>query len=110
MSSDGTVFFVADLQSAGLYVIDGESFTQVGFIPAGEGTHSLYPSRDGRQMYVINRGTSIVGGPPRGAGSVQVLDPYTRQITATWGVPGGGSPDMGNVTEDGTQLLSLIHI
>ena len=104
LSSDGTVFFVADLQSAGLYVIDGDTFTQVGFIPAGEGTHSLYPSRDGREMYVINRGTSIVGGPPHGQGSVQVLDPYTRTITDTWPVPGGGSPDMGNVTEDGTQL------
>ena len=47
LSSDGTVFFVADLQSDGVYLIDGDSFTQVGFMPAGVGTHSLYPSRDG---------------------------------------------------------------
>jgi DNA-binding beta-propeller fold protein YncE len=104
LSSDGTVFFVADLQSAGLYAIDGASFAQVGFIPAGVGTHSLYPSRDGKRMYVINRGTNIVGGPPRGQGSVSVLNPYTRQIETDWPVPGGGSPDMGNVTADGTQL------
>ena len=104
LSSDGTVFFVADLQSAGLYVVDGNSFAQVGFIPAGVGTHSLYPSRDGKRMYVINRGTNIVGGPPHGQGSVSVLNPYTRQIEADWPIPGGGSPDMGNVTADGTQL------
>jgi WD40 repeat protein len=104
LSSDGTVFYVADLQSAGLYVIDGASLTQVGFIPAGEGTHSLYPSRDGKKMYVINRGTNIVGGPPHGRGSVSVLDPYTRTIEADWPIPGGGSPDMGNITADGTQL------
>jgi DNA-binding beta-propeller fold protein YncE len=104
LSSDGTVFFVADLQSAGLYVIDGDTFRQVGYIPTGIGTHSLYPSRDGRTMYVINRGTPIVGGPPHGQGSVAVLDPYTRSIGAVWPIPGGGSPDMGNITADGTQL------
>ncbi len=104
LSSDGTVFFVADLQSNGIYLIDGDAFTQVGFIPTGVGTHSVYPSRDGRTMYVINRGTNIVGGPPHGQGSVSVLDPYARRIVATWGIPGGGSPDMGNITMDGTQL------
>lgn len=104
LSSDGTVFYVADLQSAGLYVIDGNQFTQVGFIPAGEGTHSLYPSRDGTKMYVINRGTNIVGGPPRGRGSVSLLNPYTRTIEADWPIAGGGSPDMGNVSADGTRL------
>lgn len=104
LSSDGTVFFVADLQSDGLYMIDGNSFRQVGFIPAGVGTHSLYPGRDGQRMYVINRGTGIVGGPPHGKGSVSVLNPYTRTIEADWPIPGGGSPDMGNLTADGTQL------
>ncbi len=104
LSSDGTVFFVADLQSNGLYMIDGDAFTQVGFIPTGVGTHSVYPSRDGRTMYVVNRGTNIVGGPPHGQGSVAVLDPYTRSVVAVWGIPGGGSPDMGNITMDGSQL------
>lgn len=104
LSSDGTVFFVADLQSDGLYLIEGDSFTQVGFLPVGVGTHSLYPSRDGTKMYVINRGTRVIGGPPGGQGSVSVLDPYTRTIEADWPIPGGGSPDMGNITADGTQL------
>jgi YVTN family beta-propeller protein len=104
LSSDGTVFFVADLQSDGLYLIEGDSFTQVGFIPVGVGTHSLYPSRDGKKMYVINRGTRVIGGPPGGQGSVSVMDPYTRTVEADWPIPGGGSPDMGNITADGTQL------
>lgn len=104
LSSDGSVFFVADLQSDGLYLIDGARLKQVGFIPAGVGTHSLYPSRDGRRMYVVNRGTGIIGGPPGGKGSLSVLDPYTREIVDDWPIPGGGSPDMGNLTMDGTQL------
>jgi len=104
LSSDGSVFFVADLQSDGLYLIDGDSLRQVGFLPAGVGTHSLYPSRDGKRMYVINRGTGIIGGPPHGAGSVSVLDPYRREIIEDWPIPGGGSPDMGNLTWDGSEL------
>ena len=28
----------------------------------------------------------------------------TRQVEATWRIPGGGSPDMGNVTADGKQI------
>jgi DNA-binding beta-propeller fold protein YncE len=35
---------------------------------------------------------------------VTVLDPRTWRIVATWPVPGGGSPDMGNVTADGKEL------
>jgi YVTN family beta-propeller protein len=104
LSSDGTVFFVADLQSDGLYLIEGDSFTQVGFLPVGVGTHSLYPSRDGRVMYAINRGTRVIGGPPGGQGSVSVIDPYTRTVLDDWPIPGGGSPDMGNITADGSQL------
>ena len=37
-------------------------------------------------------------------GSVSVLDSYTGTLQTTWHIPGGGSPDMGNVTADGTQL------
>jgi DNA-binding beta-propeller fold protein YncE len=104
LSADGTVFFVADLQSDGVYVVDADTFTQIGFIPTGVGAHGLYPSRDGTKLYVVNRGTNIVGGPPHGQGSVSVLDFASRTIVATWSMPGGGSPDMGNVTADGTQL------
>jgi len=101
---DGKVFFVAELQSGGVFVVDGDAFKEVGFIPTGVGTHGLYPSRDGKKLYVINRGTARVYGPPRGKGSIAVLDFTTRSIEATWKIPGGGSPDMGNVSADGKQL------
>ena len=37
-------------------------------------------------------------------GSVSVLDFATRRIVANWKIPGGGSPDMGNVSPDGRYL------
>jgi streptogramin lyase len=33
-----------------------------------------------------------------------VLDPESRKILSTWRIPGGGSPDMGNITADGKEL------
>lgn len=35
---------------------------------------------------------------------MSVLDPGTDHVTAPWTIPGGGSPDMGSVTADGTEL------
>jgi len=104
VSPDGKVFFVADMKAGGVFVIDGDSFTETGFIKTGLGTHGLYPSRDGTKLYVANRGSSRIGGPPHGKGSVTVIDFATRRIVATWAVPGGGSPDMGNVSVDGKVL------
>jgi len=103
-SPDGKIFYVAELQSGGVFLVDGETFTEVGFIATGVGSHGLYPSRDAKKLYVINRGTARVYGPPRGKGSVAVIDFATRKVEATWVIPGGGSPDMGNVSADGKQL------
>ncbi|VWC77560.1 YncE family protein [Burkholderia contaminans] len=104
VSPDGKVFYVADMMADGVYVIDGDAFTKLGFIPIGVGTHGLYPSRDGTKLYIANRGSNRVHGPRHGKGSVSVLDFATRQVVATWPIPGGGSPDMGNVSADGTTL------
>jgi YVTN family beta-propeller protein len=104
VAPDGKVFYIADMKAAGVFVIDGEKFTEIDFIPTGIGTHGLYPSRDGKKLYVANRGVARVYGPPRGKGSIAVMDFATRQIVATWPIPGGGSPDMGNVSADGKQL------
>lgn len=104
ISPDGTVFFVADMMADGVHVIDGESFKQVGFITAGVGAHGLYPSRDGKFLYVANRGSNKVDGGPGGKGSVSVIDFATRRVVQTWPIPGGGSPDMGNVSADGRYL------
>ena len=103
-SPDGKIFYVADMKAGGVFVIDGDAFKEIGFLKTGIGTHGLYPSRDGTKLYVANRGTSHVFGPPKGKGSVSVLDFATRQIVATWPIPGGGSPDMGNVSADGKVL------
>jgi YVTN family beta-propeller protein len=103
-SPDGSHYFVADMKAGGVFVVDGATFTETAFIKTGIGTHGLYPSRDGTKLYVANRGSAHVYGPPKGKGSVSVLDFATRQIVATWTVPGGGSPDMGNVSIDGKVL------
>ncbi len=104
ISPDGKLFYVADMMADGVHVVDGESFRQVGFIPTGVGTHGLYPSRDGKLLYVANRGVNMVYGPPKGKGSVSVIDFATQKVLQTWPVPGGGSPDMGNVSADGRYL------
>lgn len=104
ISPDGKVFFVADMMADGVFVIDGDNFTKVGFIKTGTGTHGLYPSRDGTKLYVANRGSNKIHGARNGNGSVSVIDFATRQVVANWPIPGGGSPDMGNVSADGKML------
>ena len=104
ISPDGRKFYVADMRADGIFIIDGESFREIGFISTGKGTHGIYPSRDGRKMYVVNRGSNKIHGDRNGPGSVSVIDFSTEKIEATWPIPGGGSPDMGNLTADGRQL------
>jgi YVTN family beta-propeller protein len=104
VSPDGKTFFVADMKAGGVFTVDGDRFTETGFIATGTGTHGLYPSRDGRKLYVANRGSTHVHGRPRGPGSVSVIDFATGKVETTWPIPGGGSPDMGNVSPDGRRL------
>jgi YVTN family beta-propeller protein len=94
LSPDGSVFFVADMETNGVYVIDGDAFRILGFIPTGRGTHGLNFSRDSRWLYASNRGE----------GSISVIDVHTRRIETTWRIPGGGSPDMGGISADGRVL------
>jgi len=104
ISPDGKVFYVADMKADGVFLVDGEKFIEIGFLKTGVGTHGMYPSRDGTQLYVANRGSNKVFGPPHGKGSISIIDFTTRQIVQTWPMPGGGSPDMGNVSVDGKTL------
>jgi YVTN family beta-propeller protein len=104
VSPDGKVFYIAELRRGGVYLIDGDAFKEIGFVKTGVGTHGLYPSRDGTKLYVANRGSSQIGGKPRGPGSVAVIDFATRKVVTTWPIPKGGSPDMGNVSADGKRL------
>jgi YVTN family beta-propeller protein len=103
-SPNGRVFYVADMKANGVFLVDPDAFRRVGFIATGKGTHGIYPSRDGRLLYITNRGWNTTAGGRRGPGSITVLDPATERIVATWPVPGGGSPDMGNVSADGREL------
>src|SRR5690606_31340064 len=98
VSPDGKRFFVADMEADGVHVVDGDAFKEIGFVATGLGTHGLYPSRDGKRLYVANRGTHQIHGKKGGPGRVSVIDFASQTVVAQWPVPGGGSPDMGNVS------------
>jgi YVTN family beta-propeller protein len=94
LSPDGTVFYVADMNSGGVWLLDGVNLRVLRFMPTGAGAHGLYPSRDSKYLYVTNRA----------AGSISVVSFATRHVVKTWHIAGGGSPDMGNVSADGKVL------
>jgi YVTN family beta-propeller protein len=104
ISPDGKRFYIADMHADGVHIIEGDSFKQVGFIQTGLGAHGLYPSRDGKLLYAAARGTHKIHGKRGGPGRVAVIDFATEKVVATWTIPGGGSPDMGNVSADGKTL------
>ena len=94
LAPDGSVFYIADSDQNGLWVLDGAATMVLREIPTGHGAHGIYLSRDATKLYVTNRHE----------GSISVLDAYTGAAITKWQIPGGGSPDMGNVTVDGSQL------
>ena len=94
LAPDGSAFYVADCDAGGLWVLDGAATTVRRFVPTGRCAHGLYLSRDAQRLFVTNRGE----------GSVSVLRANTGAAITKWHIPGGGSPDMGNLTADGTQL------
>ena len=94
LSADGRVFYVADNRASGVWIVDGDTMHVLGFVHTGAGAHGLYPSRNGKFLYVTNRV----------AGSISVISFATRKVVATWQIPGGGSPDMGGVTANGRVL------
>jgi len=94
ISPDGKKFYIADMMADGVWVLDGDKFTKPTLLPTGKGTHGLYVSRDSREMYISNRGE----------GTISVFDFAKNRLTKKWHLPGGGSPDMGGVSADGTVL------
>jgi YVTN family beta-propeller protein len=104
VSPDGKVFYVADMMSDGIWMVDGDSFTKIGFIETGIGAHGLYPSRDGKWLYITNRGHQPNERRAPGEGSISILDFATRKLIKKWVLPGRSSPDMGNVSADGKVL------
>ena len=104
LSPDGKTFFVTDMMNDGVFLVDAATFTEVGFIFTGKGAHGLNVSRDGKYLYVANRGSNRMPDKWGGPGSVSVINFATHAVEHTWLIPGGGSPDMGNVTPDGKEL------
>jgi DNA-binding beta-propeller fold protein YncE len=94
LSPDGATFYVADMASGGVWLIDAHTLKRIRFQPTGRGAHGLYPSRDSRVLYVSNRGE----------GSISLISFATRRPIRKWRLPGGGSPDMGGVSADGRVL------
>ncbi len=94
LSPDGKVFYVANMDTNGVHVIDGAAFKQIEFIKTGKGAHGEYFSRDAKYMYISNRDE----------GTISLLDTATGKLTGKWVIPGGGSPDMGGVSPDGKTL------
>ena len=86
------LMFIADQGVNGVFVVDPDAWTQPEFIPAGRGTHGLLLSNDEKQIYASNRME----------GSISVIDIATRKVIAKWKT--GGTPDMGQLSPDGTQL------
>ncbi|TML85910.1 MAG: YncE family protein [Actinobacteria bacterium] len=93
-SPNAKVFYVADLAAGGVWEVDPARFKVIGFIHTGAGAHGLVVGRSGKVLYVANRNE----------GSVSVISFRTRKVVAKWHIPGGGSPDMGDVSADGKVL------
>jgi DNA-binding beta-propeller fold protein YncE len=94
LAPDGSVFYIADSQQNGLWVLDGAATRVIREIPTGLGAHGLYLDREAKRLFVSNRHE----------GTVSVLDAYTGRKLTKWKIPGRASPDMGGLTADGTQL------
>ncbi len=94
LSPDGKLYYIADMQADGVWVVSADRFKIKRFLATGDGAHGLYPSRDAGELFVSNRGE----------GSITVIDFATGRIKKKWQIPGGGSPDMGGVSPDGKRL------
>jgi YVTN family beta-propeller protein len=94
LSADGEIFYVADMAAGGVWLISASQFKPVHFIRTGAGTHGFSVGRDGRHLFVSNRGE----------GSITVLDMTVNRAVRKWWIPGGGSPDMGGISADGTVM------
>jgi YVTN family beta-propeller protein len=92
LSPDGKVFYVADMMSNGVWLINGVTMKIIGFRHTGAGAHGLYVSRDSKYLYVTNRGE----------GSISLINLSSRKVARKWRI--GGSPDMGGVSADGKVL------
>jgi len=92
LTPNGKRFLVANQGLGGVSIIDPKTMRQTGFIPTARGAHGMALSRDTTHMYVTDRL----------AGEISRIDLSTLKVDATWNV--GGSPDMAQVSPDGSEL------
>ena len=93
LSPDGRIFYVADMASNGVWLIDARTLARIGFSRTGAGAHGLYPSRDSQAPLRLQ--------PRRGHRS---RDLVPHPAAGRSGGSGGGTPDMGGVSADGSVL------
>ncbi|MCA1678865.1 MAG: hypothetical protein LC777_07940, partial [Actinobacteria bacterium] len=91
LAPDGRVFYVADMASGGLWVIDAKKMRKRRFIATGKGAHGLYASRDAKRLFISNRDE----------GTISVLSFKKRRLVRRWRLPAGASPDMGGLSANG---------
>jgi len=94
LSANGEIFYVADMAANGIWLIGAHRFKVIRFMHTGAGTHGFMVSRNGKYLYISNRGE----------GSISVLDFATNELVHKWRIPGGGSPDMGGISPNGKQM------
>jgi YVTN family beta-propeller protein len=94
LSADGEIFYVADMAANGIWLIGARRLALIRFIRTGAGTHGFQVGRDGKHLYISNRSE----------GSISVLDMAANKLVGKWRIPGGGSPDMGGISPDGTVM------
>ncbi len=93
ISPDGSTYYIADMMSSGLWIMsaDPKLFGKLKYLKTGRGAHGLYVTRDSKFLLITNRGE----------GSISVLRFSDKKLIAKWRIPGGGSPDMGQISADG---------
>jgi YVTN family beta-propeller protein len=91
ISPDGKTFYIADMSSDGVWIMPANDFGKFNFLKTGKAAHGLYVTRDSKTLLITNRNE----------GSVSVLRFSDNKLIAKWKIPGGGSPDMGNISADG---------
>ena len=68
--------------------------TEIKWIPTGAGAHGILLSDDQTQVYVSNRLE----------GTISIVDLATLEVVGQWVIPGGGSPDMGQLNIEGDEF------
>jgi DNA-binding beta-propeller fold protein YncE len=94
LAPDGRSFYVADMGRDQLDQIPWRRLEVTRRIATPAMPHGLYPSQNGRFLYVSDRM----------AGEVSVYSFARHRIVDNWPIPGGGTPDMGGLSADGRTL------